>query len=203
MRDEAMTFEVISRKEAREKGLRRYFTGIPCKHGHLDERVTANGTCIICNNLAVQKCHRKDRAANPSKYRTRARKWRTNNPDKARAQVRKWHANNPDKINAGQRRRIAANPEKYTAQRRQWLANNPEQRAKSRLKAAEWRKNNPEKARASVANAKFKRKLSNGRERAAEKGTLMDLSMALDIFKAQDNAFDYDADAITSSISSR
>lgn len=40
---------VVTRKEARESGLKRYFTGKPCPQGHLSERSTATADCIECN----------------------------------------------------------------------------------------------------------------------------------------------------------
>jgi len=40
--------KIISRAEAREQGLKRYFTGEPCKHGHLEERNTKSGACNSC-----------------------------------------------------------------------------------------------------------------------------------------------------------
>ena len=39
---------MISRKEAKEQGLTRYFSGQTCVHGHTDERLTSTGACIIC-----------------------------------------------------------------------------------------------------------------------------------------------------------
>ena len=41
--------EVVSRKEAKERGLTRYFTGKACRHGHIAERQTSCGQCVICN----------------------------------------------------------------------------------------------------------------------------------------------------------
>ncbi len=46
---------IISRKEAKEQGLTRYFTGKPCKHGHIDERTTSSCICIGCNRILVSK----------------------------------------------------------------------------------------------------------------------------------------------------
>lgn len=40
--------EIISRKEARALGMKRYFTGMPCKHGHLAERRCDSKTCTAC-----------------------------------------------------------------------------------------------------------------------------------------------------------
>ena len=42
----------ISRKQAKSEGKTRYFTGKPCKHGHIAERYTSVGTCVQCNRDA-------------------------------------------------------------------------------------------------------------------------------------------------------
>jgi flagellum-specific peptidoglycan hydrolase FlgJ len=42
---------LITRAEATEKGLTRFFTGVPCKHGHISERSTINGCCCECNRI--------------------------------------------------------------------------------------------------------------------------------------------------------
>lgn len=41
--------EIISREEARQKGLVRYYTGKPCKHGHICERAVISRNCCECN----------------------------------------------------------------------------------------------------------------------------------------------------------
>ena len=40
---------LISRAEARQKGLTRYFTGHPCLRGHVCERRTSDKTCLGCD----------------------------------------------------------------------------------------------------------------------------------------------------------
>ena len=40
--------KIISKKEAKEKGLKRYYTGEPCVYGHISERYTNGGGCIVC-----------------------------------------------------------------------------------------------------------------------------------------------------------
>jgi hypothetical protein len=52
---------IISRKEARAAGLKKYFTGVPCKHGHISERDTDKNTCIICKNIWDKEHPRKYR----------------------------------------------------------------------------------------------------------------------------------------------
>lgn len=41
----------ITRATARAAGLTRYFTGKPCPHGHVSERLATNGTCVTCSSL--------------------------------------------------------------------------------------------------------------------------------------------------------
>lgn len=41
--------EIVTRKEAQERELVRYFTGRPCKHGHIAERLTVGRYCNQCN----------------------------------------------------------------------------------------------------------------------------------------------------------
>ena len=43
--------DIITRKQAQEQGLTRYFTGKPCKHGHVAERQTAKGVCEECHRI--------------------------------------------------------------------------------------------------------------------------------------------------------
>jgi hypothetical protein len=56
----------VSRQEAREAGLKRYFTGAPCREGHVSPRYTKSNGCVICSAaaaLAWQKmmyCERAD-----------------------------------------------------------------------------------------------------------------------------------------------
>jgi hypothetical protein len=44
-------FKIIARANALERGLSRYFTGKPCKHGHVTERQVSNRNCAACSNI--------------------------------------------------------------------------------------------------------------------------------------------------------
>jgi hypothetical protein len=44
--------EIISRKEAKARGVRYYFTGKACPQGHLSERVVFNSSCRACQREA-------------------------------------------------------------------------------------------------------------------------------------------------------
>lgn len=54
--------EIVTRKYALENGLARYFTGEPCKNGHIDERATNRRMCISCSRerAAAEYEKRKD-----------------------------------------------------------------------------------------------------------------------------------------------
>jgi hypothetical protein len=47
--------EIITLKEAKEKKLKHYYTGIPCKHGHLTLRYTQDARCCECGNVKMRK----------------------------------------------------------------------------------------------------------------------------------------------------
>jgi len=56
--DETLT-KASSQKEALSKGLDHYFTGKPCKKGgHIAERYTSSGVCIVCSKDAQRKYKR-------------------------------------------------------------------------------------------------------------------------------------------------
>ena len=44
----------LSRKDATALGLKRYYTGAPCTHGHLSPRQTSTYTCIACNRMRAK-----------------------------------------------------------------------------------------------------------------------------------------------------
>lgn len=47
--------EILSRRDALLLGLKRYYTGKPCKYGHDAERFVANGGCVECVQAAWEK----------------------------------------------------------------------------------------------------------------------------------------------------
>lgn len=45
--------EIITREQARERGLSKYFTGQPCKNDHVAERYTTSAACQACLTESV------------------------------------------------------------------------------------------------------------------------------------------------------
>ena len=52
--------DTITRKEAKSKGLNKYFTGKPCTQGHVSVRYVVNGACIACNLIRMRGTYDKE-----------------------------------------------------------------------------------------------------------------------------------------------
>jgi len=102
---------IISRAAAKSQQLPRYFTGKPCKHGHMSERNTHNGHCIECDRIrgAEYRIARPEvmiewRKQNPTyasnKYHENRevrseqnKKWYVDNKDYCLSRHKKWYYN--------------------------------------------------------------------------------------------------------------
>ena len=127
--------DTIGRDEARAFGLKRFFTGKPCKHGHVAERDVNNRECMECSRERT----RRRRAADPEGYREYGRKWRAANPEKPREYQRRWWAANKDKRAGHEKRltkRAAAQLRKDRINKRQAAAQQKAARAASELHGA-------------------------------------------------------------------
>lgn len=160
-----MASEIITRKEARAQGLKRYFTGAPCKRGHIAERHVSNLTCIECG-----------------KEKQRAAQWHVKNRERHNENGRKWRAANLEKVNV--RAREASKTPEAKARRAVWYANNrdrineklraecPERRAAKIASAKAWAKANPERFAEHMRRHARKRRAqkhgSNGTHTAAD-----------------------------------
>lgn len=111
----------------------KYFTGKPCKRGHVAERYESTRQCVECQN----ENRKQWRAENPGRYReldvlqywkdpvanaAKKREWRQNNPEKRMEIDRKWRLNHLDKARnfSATRRasRIGATPKWLTDQQK-------------------------------------------------------------------------------------
>jgi len=114
-----MSTEIITRAEARAKGLKFYFTGKPCPYGHVETRKTIDRGCMACRSRIDKKSYYKHQ----DKRIAKSANWNANHPER-RAEIqheniesgraakatRKWTASHRDEVNAYRRRITAANP---------------------------------------------------------------------------------------------
>ena len=106
--------EGLSLQEARVLGRKTYFTGLPCRAGHLAERRVNNSTCCEC----IRVWSLRYAANHREQVRLTTKAWREANPDKVQryaeqnrerdsATTRAWEKLNPGKVNAKIARRKA------------------------------------------------------------------------------------------------
>jgi len=63
---------IITRKDAKNLGLKRYFTGKACVYGHVFFRFVRNGQCVECANIRLNEWRKKNpeiRAAHRKKHK--------------------------------------------------------------------------------------------------------------------------------------
>jgi hypothetical protein len=48
----------VAIEQAIAQGKKWYFTGRPCKYGHIEERLVKNGKCRECNRLDSERANR-------------------------------------------------------------------------------------------------------------------------------------------------
>ena len=82
-------------KEAKALGLKMYFTGKPCKYGHIAKRLVVNGTCYDCTKERVAIWQ----AKNPEKVDENQKRWQNKNPGLAAQRHRDWYAKNTKHAN--------------------------------------------------------------------------------------------------------
>lgn len=95
---------MITRKQAKSQGLKTYFTGKPCKHGHIAARSTVCGGCRECMRL---RSHARF-SENREEYAQKNKEWLEKNPERNRERSRQWRKNNPKKHAANHAKRKAA-----------------------------------------------------------------------------------------------
>jgi len=169
---------------ARKSGYKWFFTGRPCKRGHLAARLVSAATCMECHRLKESAKYRADPAPriarvirrrrklfddDPSKiraiWRAQVKSWRLANTEKNRLTRSVWRVNNREKLRDGERRRYALNPEKECLKSKLWRLNNPE-KVTEQFRA--WCRANPDKVRVYDRNKRARRRSAEGRHTAAD-----------------------------------
>jgi hypothetical protein len=88
--------EIINRSEAKALGLTHYFTGKPCKHGHVEKRRVNDRVCMQCDLEYQIRVYKE----NPEKARQRRLKTYERTKEKHLAQKRVYRQANKAKVNA-------------------------------------------------------------------------------------------------------
>jgi hypothetical protein len=128
---------IVTIADAKALGLKRYFTGMPCKHGHIADRLVSNGTCMNCSN-------------------SRCLDWQKKNREKCNANFARHVAKDPDAYKAKARAAYQEDKARRLAVVAAWASANLE---KSRLIKARWKKRHPENG-AAYTNKRRAQKLN-------------------------------------------
>lgn len=194
-----------SAKAARAIGVKFFFTGKPCVHGHIAQRYVS-GSCAECKAI--------DRVKNSKENAKYARAWRVENPEKCKEYHEEakaagcgkdyYRRNREKEIKSAMEWR-AQNLERAKETARNWYKKNQEwcrERAKrynknavilsAKYRAADpekyrartraWRKKYPDRARVSDANKKAMRKRAEGKFTRADVEKLMSLQKSKCIY---------------------
>jgi 5-methylcytosine-specific restriction endonuclease McrA len=143
----------LSYSDAKASGAKFYFTGKPCKRGHITKRDVSTRCCDECRKIV-------------------GREWVNNNRDKMRAADRKWRQSHPDKVKAKGHRWYWSNPKKHTLDAIRWNRAHPERRVESSRK---WQKNHPENRRAHHVLRRSRKRSAEGKFTAADIKRLLKL----------------------------
>ena len=111
--------EIISRKEAIEKGLKMYFTGKPCKYGHVAERRTVNWVC-----LEREKEYSKQ---NKERRREYWKEYREQNKDHYKEYQKEYSKQNKERLREYQKEFYEQNKEYYKEYGKEYREQNKDQ----------------------------------------------------------------------------
>lgn len=124
---------IVTRSEAKARGLTTFFTGRPCQKGHIDERRTASGCCVTCGNAATRARYRADPAKHIAAVIASSKK----HIERRRQTDKDYHERHKERRNAAHREWAAANEDKLIEYRKANVDKIRETRARHRIKNAE------------------------------------------------------------------
>jgi 5-methylcytosine-specific restriction endonuclease McrA len=136
--------EIVTWSQARELGLQDYFTGKPCKRGHVSARTFSSGMCKQCAREKSSEyfCANKEKINENRTART------ARNPEVSRAKKNAYRVKNIGRVIEIERRALA-----------KVLAKDPD---RYRRRATQWQKDNPDKVRARFARRRAREAAADG-----------------------------------------
>lgn len=125
-------YSILSRVDALAQGLKRYYTGVPCKNGHDCEKLVSNHGCTLCQSERLSRKRAAKRGPkkpkeSPQEYHKR----RYADPEikkKIAETNARWAAANPEKVKAKSARAYERNRERIRLLQREGRRANREER---------------------------------------------------------------------------
>lgn len=132
-----MHFHIISKSQAKSLGIKFYFTGKPCKHGHIAERMVSKSTCRECNRVNGLKYY-KENKPEISLYNKQYR-------EENKEQIATYRKENKERARKANKDYYASNKDSEKKRSKQWYENNYSRIRERRLEYCRiWRMNNPD-----------------------------------------------------------
>ncbi len=131
--------QIISRKDAKAQGLKYYFTGKPCKRGHIDKRFVSSFWCMTCGREKASEAFRsltgekreakreyERRRWQDPEFRKRQRLYQQHEQERANQarRNREWKKQNREKLARKSRAWYHANSERALEARKVYVAAN-------------------------------------------------------------------------------
>lgn len=115
--------DIISRKDAQEVGLKYYYTGKPCKHGHVVERRVNDCNCMECRKILKKQYY--------EKYPEKSRYGTPENKQKQKRRYYKKHKESISEYNAQYvKNKLKTDPNYRKRNDKKYRDNHPERSAK-------------------------------------------------------------------------
>lgn len=111
MTDRELLELAASKREALERGARSYFTGKPCKRGHISARSMPTGVCVECRRITAKALYERDKEKRKPKHA----QYRAQNKEKIAAYFKRYYKENKERRSDAYKLYRADNAEKESA----------------------------------------------------------------------------------------
>jgi hypothetical protein len=130
--------KLITKQQAKDLGLKEYFTGKPCKSGGISPRSVSEGRCLcdICKSVRavyrisnideIKKMNSEWREKNKEKWLAGAKRYRDENAELIRIKKAKYYNANSETINARKNELYRKNPDFVKAKVKKYRYENPD-----------------------------------------------------------------------------
>lgn len=146
-----MKTRIISRAEAKAKGLKRYFTGKKCPYGHVAERWVSGGACAECLAERVRANQKRMREEEPERVKKAKAEHYERRKEHIKARVKRNYHADIEKSRAAARKYVEEHREEARVRVKAWVAANTE-----RKRAADRTYNALNRATVNAAKAKYR-----------------------------------------------
>lgn len=92
--------EIVTLSKARQLNLKHYYTGNPCKRGHVSRRITSSRACETCSKDKSSSINKKYYLNNKTRIIEKVRKYYKKNKDKVTTRNRQYYKENKEVLKA-------------------------------------------------------------------------------------------------------